>query len=114
METNKTKIGQQANFNSLIQVIGLRANFTWRNDPKQLSGTLPDPFDGRATYWEWYFETEREDSYNDGVNPTGLLHTDLQGVPIVALLNNSVDIDPAVFKTQGDNVNIWVDEINTL
>jgi len=49
-ETSELKQGQQSNFNTLIQVIGLRANIATDYDPKQDEGRLPDPWKGRGKY----------------------------------------------------------------
>jgi hypothetical protein len=111
-ETNKIKLGQQANFNTLLQTIGLRSNISWIQDPVRQSGTLPEPFDGRATYWIWEIETERDSVFDNGQSPVGLLLVDLDGVPVIDQLNNSVDINPPAFKTQHPKMNIWVEEIN--
>jgi hypothetical protein len=59
-ETNKLKLGQQANFNCLIQAIGLRANVAWEQDPELNTGRLPHPMVGKANHWIWEFETERD------------------------------------------------------
>jgi hypothetical protein len=109
-ETDQHKLSQQANFNSLLQAIGLRANIDWSVDPKESSGSLPYPLDGRANYWLWIFDAERPDVFMKDDNPVGLLLDDLHGVPIIGQLNNSVDIDPAVFQTHGPKTNIWVSE----
>ena len=107
-ETDKLKLGQQANFNSLIQAIELRSNVDWEADPKQHSGTLPRPLVGKATHWIWEFDCEREDVFLKDNDPTALLKDDLNGVPVVPLLENSADIHPAIFQTRGDNTNTWV------
>jgi hypothetical protein len=109
-ETDKIKIGQQANFNSLVQAIGLRANVSWHTDPKMINGALPLPFEGKANYWVWQFETERTDEFLKEEDPVGLLLDDLHGVPIVPLLNNNVDIDPACFLTR-TKLNVWVTKL---
>ena len=109
-ETDQHKLKQQANFDTLLQSIGLRSNVNWDTDPKKSSGALPHPFNGKANYWTWVFEIEREDTFLKNNNPVGLLLEDLHGVPVIGQLNNSVDIDPAVFQTQGPNTNIWVSE----
>jgi len=107
-ETDVLKIAQQANFNSLIQAIGLRANPTWLSDPKKIEGRLPEPFDGKGAYWVWEFESEREDVFLKDNNPVELLIDDLHGVPVIAGLTNSVNIDPAVFTTIGKDINIHI------
>jgi hypothetical protein len=107
-ETDKIKLGQQANFNSLLQAIGLRSNVAWNRDPKKHTGTLPDRIGGKAIHWIWEFDCEREEVFLKDGDLVGLLLDDLQGVPIVDLLENSADINPAAFQTQGNDINTWV------
>lgn len=107
-ETNKIKIGQQSNFNSLIQAIGIRSNIEWNADPIKHSGSLPRPLVGKANHWIWEFDCERDDVFLKDENPVALLIEDLDGVPIVNLLENSTDIDPSVIKTKGSKPNTWV------
>jgi hypothetical protein len=109
-ETDQHLLAQQANFNTLLQSIGLRSNVEWTVDPTECKGILPHPLDGRANHWVWTFEVERDEVFNKDGDPVGLLLDDLHGVPVISQLNNSVDIDPAVFQTQGSKTNIWVSE----
>jgi hypothetical protein len=111
-ETDRLKIGQQANFNSLIQAIGIRANIEWDTDPKFLDGRLPDFIQGSGSYWIWEFYTERDSVFAKGNDSVFLLKEDLQGVPIINRLNNTVEIFPAIFQTKGTNQNIWIDKIS--
>jgi len=110
-ETNPIKLGQQANFNSLVQAISLRANVEWRVDPTKHTGALPYPADGKATHWIWEFDVEREFLFQKGSDPVGLLLDDLNGVPIINRLDNTETIDPAVFQTNNRGQNIWITEI---
>jgi hypothetical protein len=112
VETDNIKLGQQANFNSLLQAIGLRSNVEWDQDPEQLSGRLPDSIDGAATHWVWEFYIERDSVFQKDNDPAGLLLDDLQGVPVVNLLNNSADIMPSIFQTKGTHVNVWISLIS--
>ncbi len=107
-ETDRIKIGQQANFNSLIQALGLRSNIEWNKDPEMMTGSLPLPLTGKANHWIWEFEVERDNVYLKDDDPIGFLKEDLQGVPIVDRLNNSTDIFPAMFQTTGERINLWV------
>ena len=111
-ETSALKVGQQANFNSLLQALGLRSNVEWDEDPKMHTGKLPEPLTGKANHWTWEFFTERDAVYQKDADPVGLLIDDLNGVPVVDRLNNSVDIDPAVFMTKGEKVNTWISKIS--
>ena len=106
-DTDQIKLSQQANFNSLIQAIGMRSNVDWTQDPTKHQGALPYPFDGRGTYWTWWFSVEREDVFLDGNDPVALLKQDLQNVPIISGLEESIDIVPSIFQT-GINVHVEV------
>ena len=108
-ETDKIKVGQQANFNSLLQGIGMRSNVDWTADPKVTDGRLPNG-SGKARHWIWNFYCEREDVFMKDDDPVGLLKDDLNGIPIIPLLNNTADLDPACFITQGNKINTWVYE----
>lgn len=110
-ESDKLKIAQQSNFNSLVQAIGLRSNITWAIDPKEYQGSLPHPIKGKANHWIWIFDVEREDIFLKDNDPVGLLLEDLHGVPIIDGLNNTEIIDPAIFQTQGPKTNIWLSEL---
>ncbi len=109
-ETDRVKLGQQANFNSLIQAIGMRSNVEWTADPKAYEGRLPHDIDGRARHWIWIFHSERDELFSKGDDPVGLLKDDLHGVPVVNGLNNTADIEPACFMTRGDRINTWIYE----
>lgn len=110
-ESDPLKVGQQANFNTLLQTIGLRSNIVWNTDPVSNDGTLPNPFLGKAKYWQWLIECEREDVFLKGSDPVGLLKDDLHGVPVVADLENTADISPAIFDTKTDNFNTFIEII---
>lgn len=107
-ESDQLKLSQQANFNSLIQAIELRANVFWETDPKRHSGSLPLPLVGKAVHWTWEFDVERDDVFKKDNDPVALLKEDLHGVPVINQLNNSVDIHPSAFQTEGKNSNIWI------
>jgi hypothetical protein len=110
-ETDQHKLKQQANFNTLLQSIGLRSNVTWDTDPKEVTGVLPHPLSGKANHWIWAFEVERDQVFAKDNESVGLLLDDLHGVPVVDGLNNSVELTPSAFQTRGPNSNIWISEI---
>jgi hypothetical protein len=111
-ETDHLILGQQANFNSLIQAIGIRSNVEWDQDPECHTGRLPDTIEGAATHWVWEFSVERDFVFRLDDDPVGLLLDDLQGVPVINRLNNSVDIMPSIFQTKGTHVNVWISLIS--
>ena len=107
-ETDQHLLSQQANFNSLVQAIGLRSNVEWQKDPIKHTGRLPTPATGKAVHWTWEFDCERDQIFLQDGDPVYLLVHDLNHVPVIADLENSEDIDPAAFQTQGDMINTWV------
>jgi hypothetical protein len=110
-ETDHVKLSQQANFNSLIQAIGMRSNVTWDRDPIAETGRVPKQ-DFKAMHWYWEFFVEREQVFFKDDDPVALLKTDLDGVPIIAGLTDSADLNPACFFSQGDRINTWILEIS--
>ena len=113
-ETDRLKIGQQSNFNSLLQGIGMRSNVDWTADPKVTDGKLPNEIYGKARHWIWSFYCEREDVFLKDGDSVGLLKDDLNGIPIIDRLNNTADISPACFITRGDKINTWIYEITEI
>ena len=111
IETDKIKIGQQSNFNTFIQSIGLRANIEWNQDPVKHAGQLPDPLEGKATHWIWEVDVESQDVFLKDGDPVGHLRDDLHGVPVVNNLENSVDLYPAAIQLKGHSQNTWVEII---
>jgi hypothetical protein len=104
---------QQSNFNSLLQAIHLRTNITSDWDPKMNTGRFPDHWEGKGTYWVYEFEAEREEVFFDisTKDPKGLLVKDLDGVPIVDNLDNTVEFKLPVFKTTGPDFNTVIEII---
>ena len=111
IETDKLKIGQQANFNTFLQSIGLRANISWIQDPVKHTGSLPYPLEGKANHWIWEVDVESQDVFLKNGDPVGHLKDDLHGVPIIDFLENSQELTPPVIQISGDNQNTWIEII---
>ena len=107
-ETDQHLLAQQANFNSLVQAIGMRSNVEWPRDPVKHTGRLPFPASGKAAHWIWEFDCERDQVFLQDGDPVYLLAHDLNHVPVIVDLENSEDIAPAAFQTHGDMINTWV------
>jgi hypothetical protein len=110
-DPNNIRINQQQNFNTLRQSIELRSNVTWHRDPQKHKGALPEPFEGKASYWTWSFETEREDLFLKDGDPVALLREDVNNVPVISGLEETVDITPCAFITIGEHFNTVVEII---
>jgi hypothetical protein len=107
-DNDQYRLAQQDNFNSLRQSIELRSIVSWHIDPVKQHGRLPDPLDGKASYWIWEFETERDDLFLRDNDPVALLKEDLHGVPIIDGLDETVNFEISAMQTQGQMVNTWV------
>ena len=95
------KQGQQANFNSIRQAIELRAIIIDDSPPTQITK------DGKQ-WWQYDFTTDRDDEFLLKSDPVGLLINDIDGIPFITGLNNTVEFEQLVFKTKGKNPNTIV------
>jgi len=111
--TDSLTLGQQSNYNTLIQTIGLRANIDHSVDPIMNNGRLPDPFTGNGAYWTFVFEVEREQTFLKDRDPVGLLIDDFNNVPVVTGLQDTVNFKFSVFQTDGNLVNICIEQLTT-
>ena len=108
-DTDHVRQSQQANFNSLIQAIGLRAIIFSDRDPQLNEGRLPEPFEGKARYWVYEFIVDRDEIFLSNKDPVGLLKQDLDGVPIIDQLNNDVGFKIPAFRTLGSEINTKIE-----
>jgi len=95
---DKLAVGQQANYDTLIQVIGLRANpepiFVKEHSDSISKIGFGTSFKATQTYWEFIFEMP------EGSTNLDLLQDDFDLIPIVAGLNETVKFNVSVFKTR--------------
>ena len=103
-DPDQIRQGQQSNFNTLLQGIGMRANVEWTYNP---SRSMLET-DGKIAYWLWEFTVEREDIFLSDGDPVGLLKQDLHGVPIIKNLTETETFSKACFLI---DKNIWIEQI---
>jgi hypothetical protein len=101
------KRNQHRNYQTMLQVIGLRCQPTNLTDPiKHEDQDLTDLGFGSAftneTVWSFTFEVEQEDVFLTANNPFGLLLDDMHNVPIVLNLTETADIDKAMLDTYNE------------
>ena len=94
---------QQRNYETLLQIFGLRTQ------PQEI--TQPVCKNG---VWQFEFETETEGVFDvhGSEDPLAGLKLDCEGVPMMLNLTEKSLKDP-VLITQGAQQNIWFDAINT-
>jgi len=93
---------QQSNFNSLVQGIELRALVQWNHSPQMVEHPSVE------NEWYWEFNVEREDVFLKDNDHVGLLKEDLNNVPIIPHLKETIKFKNPVFVTEGEDQNIWI------
>jgi hypothetical protein len=101
-QADKLSLDQQANYNTLIQTIGLRVNA----DPIELSESIKDV--GKLTFGDaikgkqrvWTFEF---DNPFEGALSEDSLNDDFDLVPVITNLNETVNIHNSIFCTKNPN-----------
>ena len=88
---------QQRNWETLTQILGLRTQL--------FDMTIPIR-DKSGTSWMFEFETEISGAFGPDADPTEILRTDADGVPMLLDLDNRSDLLP-VLRTHGPQQNIW-------
>ena len=94
---------QQRNWETLLQVIGLRTQ----------PDVLVDPYCKNGV-WHFEFETSTEGVYDiaGNSNPVAGLLQDCTGVPMMINLDEQNNVQPTLC-VQGADQNIWFDPINS-
>lgn len=88
---------QQRNWETLTQILGLRTQLFDMTDPVR---------DKSGTSWMFEFESDRDGVFGPDSDPTQILRTDAEGVPMILDLDNRSDLVP-VLRTTGPEQNIW-------
>ena len=86
---------QQRNWETLTQVIGMRAQISKITIPKRVKDL-----------WEFEFEVETPDVFGNDSNPVQMLLADAEGVPMLTGLWNRNDLLPIII-INGPRQNIW-------
>lgn len=85
------KRNTQCNFDTILQVISLRAQPDVVSEPKKKSLTSKDvhgfgytyKFDKNTVCWTFDFEVQHPSVFEDGIEPLGHLYTDCSDVPMI-------------------------------
>ena len=93
---------QQRNLETIMQMVGLRAQPTITTYPKFAEGM-----------WEFVFEVEGTGVYssNGNIDDYGVLLLECNGIPMIVGLNEKIGLLPALMGTQGTQ-NIWFETVN--
>ena len=104
---------QNANFNTMIQLLQMRGNITWEVPPMKVNETLGNSafgsaYEGKHMSWHFAFFTEQTDVYGEQQNPikldmqtpTAQLLEDFHLVPILNFCKETATFPTATFITQ--------------
>jgi len=106
---------QQRNFETIIQIIGLRAQPLLLEPPESSVVELNTlrfgvQFRGSHRVWSFRFAVEHSQVF-DGAQPLQSLHDDINQVPCISNLKETCGIETPIFITQGNNANIYFETI---
>jgi len=110
-QADKLSLDQQANYNTLIQTIGLRVNA----DPIELSEsikdvgklTFGDAIKGKQRVWTFEFNNPFEGALSEDS-----LNDDFDLVPVITNLNETANIHNSIFCTKNPNDSNIIFETN--
>ena len=103
---------QNSNFNTMVQLLQMRANITWEHPPKRINHTLGNSnfgkfYEGTHNTWHFEFYTEQTGVYGDDIDPASALKSDFHNVPIVNFCKETATFPLSTFDTEN------IDTINT-
>jgi hypothetical protein len=78
---------QQSNFETILQIIGLRSQPENITDPKLVESVIFDcgtAYTDAVRCWIFYFEIAHSSAYHNNSHELGNLFTDCNGVPMIA------------------------------
>jgi hypothetical protein len=100
-ETWNRARNQQRNWETITQILSLRTQLFRLSEPV---------IDTTNTMWFFEFETETDGIYGDIADPTAILRSDSDGVPMLTDLDNKENIT-SILVTHGPTQNIWFAQI---
>jgi hypothetical protein len=105
------ELDQFRNWTTLLQCIGMRAIISYDRNPTvetiDINGLgFGSRYKGRHQVWTFQFRPERDDAFADNGDPTILLYRDMDKIPVILNLTESINIDIAVFDlTDPERIN---------
>jgi hypothetical protein len=95
----KKLVNQQANYNTMIQTIGLRVNIDTESCTSSFGDVSKFKFGskvkGSHQYWEFLFDVEYKDALD-----LAMLKLDFDLVPVITKLDETVKVSNDIFRTK--------------
>jgi hypothetical protein len=113
IDISETSALQIQNYNSLVQVLQLRANVDnvdegMKGNQDLIEYDFGTNFGGNQNVWTMSFTTEQQNLFANRNGEFGGLIDDIHNVPVITKLMESVKIDPKVFDSiNPDTKNIY-------
>ena len=104
--------GQQSNWETVLQTIGLISQPMDICEPTRLESSLDylefgDLYQGTHSVWAWSFRVEHADVFADASNPLGRLNNYFDQVPVVCGLDETARFMLPIFFTSGSIKNTY-------
>lgn len=110
------KLLQQQNYQTLQQIINLRNLIDNNDDPyvetRDVTGEFGSSYKGQHKVWTYEFEVDHADAYAMENDPLGLLKEDLEQIPVLGGLTETVPAPKMFILNHKGKSNITVDVIN--
>lgn len=96
------ELDQYRNWTTLLQCIGLRAIIEYDRNPKIAiedvsKAGFGTEYKGKHQVWTFQFRPDRSNAFGDKTSPTALLQQDLDKVPVILNLAETINTQHAVF-----------------
>jgi hypothetical protein len=98
------QLDQFRNWTTLLQCIGLRSNINYDRDPRvetlDVKGLgFGGEYRGRHQVWTFQFRPDRPDTFADESEAVALLEQDLDKIPMILNLTETINTQRAVLDT---------------
>lgn len=99
---SQLELNQFRNWTTLLQCIGLRAIIDYDKNPicekvDVVGLGFGTAYKGKHNVWTFRFNPDQEDAFFNGDDSIGLLKNDLDKVPVIVNLCETINIDKAAF-----------------
>lgn len=103
------ELDQYRNWVTLLQCIGLRSNINYDQSPTVIEVDVKGlgfgrEYKGKHSVWTFQFRPDVIGAFDSDQGPCTLLINDLDKVPIIANLTETINILQAVFDTKSESV----------
>lgn len=108
---------QQRNWNTMLQIIGLRAQPVIIKEPMLVDADLRfysfgEAYSGLARIWSFEFGIEAKGAFKQGRDPVAALMDDSSMVPMTVGLTERAELDPACILVGDDLRNTYFQILN--